>query len=60
MYVIHEKTNDFFRSPYAEEKIIINRFKTLWGARLWKFFNYDLCAEPGFKGTFIWTIEKED
>jgi hypothetical protein len=39
-----------------EHMRMVKTFKTYWGARLYKFFNYDL-GDSIWKSSFNWVIE---
>jgi len=34
----------------------VAQFRHRWLAELYKFFHYDILAEPSWKGTFEWTV----
>jgi hypothetical protein len=44
----------------SKDNVVIKKFKTYIGSKLWKFFNYDCIAEESWKIMFIWKIRKID
>ena len=41
-----------------EDNKVIRKFNSWFSACLWKFFHYDLIAEPAWKASFIWKIKE--
>jgi hypothetical protein len=42
------------------ETIVVHTSKSLWRARLYRWWHYTIGADPAWKMSFSWHIEKRD